>query len=76
MILQRIIRCPHCGRENTASAQAIAEYPFCTECQSERVLAAENKLGPIECELGSDGYVRIIPCLQKSSAGASPQQID
>jgi len=40
MILIRILRCHHCGREMTSAPLAYEENPFCTNCLEERTAAA------------------------------------
>jgi len=45
MILSRINRCRHCGREMSCEALAYDENPFCTMCLEERVSDASPRGG-------------------------------
>jgi hypothetical protein len=58
-LLERINRCPNCGREVRRSAISHAENPFCSVCLPERIRRARGSGQLTWRRVGS--YVQAIP---------------
>jgi hypothetical protein len=67
-ILEQVRRCQHCDSDMTTavSGDSYRENPFCDNCFTDRVEAANSRRGPMVRVL-VDGLMQLIPAPQISS---------
>jgi hypothetical protein len=65
-MLERVRRCPYCGRESSVTATSYAANPFCNACLPDRIEQAKKALGPVK-NIRDGAYLIAVPATRKQS---------